>query len=104
MILWINKASLHNKWFVFFVPENMLQLSQILTMQVTYVALHLTFASIDPSKPALKRMVFLTMYYFTSHITSSMCVDPESFVRGGPTLTFFVFFIVDEGRENPNTT
>ena len=31
----------------------------------------------------------------------SLCADPESFVRGGPTLTFF---LVDEGREDPNTT
>ena len=30
------------------------------------------------------------------------CVDPESFVRGGPTLT--MFFLVDEGREDPSTT
>ena len=29
-------------------------------------------------------------------------VDPESFVRGGPTLTTFV--LVDGGREVPNTT
>ena len=29
------------------------------------------------------------------------CVDPENFVRGGPTLTFF--FLVDEGWEDPNT-
>ena len=26
------------------------------------------------------------------------CADPESFVRGGPTLKFFIL----EGRENPN--
>ena len=35
------------------------------------------------------------------------CVDPESFVRGGPTLTTFFFsflFLVDEGRVYPNTT
>ena len=30
------------------------------------------------------------------------CADPESFVRGGPTVTG-VFF-VDEGRRDPNTT
>ena len=32
--------------------------------------------------------------------------DPESFVRGGPTLTKFLFFhfSVDESREDPNTT
>ena len=28
--------------------------------------------------------------------------DPESFVRGGPTLT--TFFLVDVGREDPSTT
>ena len=28
------------------------------------------------------------------------CADPESFVRGGPIF----FFLVDEGREDPNTT
>ena len=34
------------------------------------------------------------------------CTDPESFVREGPTLTsFFLFvFLVDEGREDPNTS
>ena len=31
------------------------------------------------------------------------CADPESFVRGGPTLTTF-FQLFDEGREDPNTT
>ena len=30
------------------------------------------------------------------------CMDPEKFVTGGPTLT--VFFLVDEGREDPSTT
>ena len=33
------------------------------------------------------------------------CADPESFVRGGLTLTrFFCCFLVDEGRKDPNTT
>ena len=39
------------------------------------------------------------------------CADPESFVRGVPTLTAFFFFFffllcfsVDEGGEDPNTT
>ena len=35
------------------------------------------------------------------------CADPESFVRGGPTLTiffFFFFFFFYEGRENPITS
>ena len=30
------------------------------------------------------------------------CMDPESFVRGGPTLT--LFFLVDKGKEDLNTT
>ena len=32
------------------------------------------------------------------------CADPESFVRGGPTLTTVFFFLVDEERDDPNTT
>ena len=37
---------------------------------------------------------------------SKSCVDPESFVRGGPTWTgfFWWFSLVDEGRKDPNTT
>ena len=35
----------------------------------------------------------LNVYFFA-------CRDPESFVRGSPTLTKFSFFIVNEGREN----
>ena len=34
------------------------------------------------------------------------CADPENFVRGGPTLTgffLFVFFLVHDGRDDPNT-
>ena len=30
------------------------------------------------------------------------CADPDSFARGGPALT--TFFLVDEGRKDPNTT
>ena len=30
------------------------------------------------------------------------CADPESYVRGGPTLT--LIFVVDEGSEDQNTT
>ena len=34
-----------------------------------------------------------------------LCVNPESFVRLGPTLTtFFSLFLFDEGREDPNAT
>ena len=31
------------------------------------------------------------------------CADSESYARGGPTLTF-IFFLVDKGREDQNTT
>ena len=41
------------------------------------------------------------MLYNLSKIS---CADPESFIRGGPTLTFFVCYLVDEGREDPNIT
>ena len=35
----------------------------------------------------------------------SACADPESCVREGPTLTtFFYFFLVEEGRDDPNST
>ena len=33
----------------------------------------------------------------------STCADPESFVTGGPTLILFCF-LIDEGREDINTT
>ena len=40
-----------------------------------------------------------------SHTGTCTCVDPDSFVRGGPNLaTFFfcfVFFLLDEGRQDP---
>ena len=34
------------------------------------------------------------------------CADPESFVRGGPTLTFYFCFLFfsDEERNDSNTT
>ena len=38
-----------------------------------------------------------------SILSAITCADPESFVRGGPTLTAF-FFLVDEGREDQNNT
>ena len=33
----------------------------------------------------------------------SVCADPESFAREGPTLTCFLY-VFDEGREDPNST
>ena len=40
--------------------------------------------------------------------TRCVCMDPESYARGGPTLTAFFYFIffllVDEGRKDPNTS
>ena len=37
-------------------------------------------------------------------MTTIACADPESFVRGGPNLTFFFCFLVVDGREDRNTT
>ena len=39
---------------------------------------------------------------FYAYSIDATCLDPESYVRGGPTLT--LFFLVDEGREDQNTT
>ena len=38
-----------------------------------------------------------------AELTPEACAGSESFVRGGPSLTTF-FFFVDEGREDPNST
>ena len=32
------------------------------------------------------------------------CADPESIVRGGPTLNVFCLFLVDEGRYDSNAS
>ena len=37
----------------------------------------------------------------TACVSFASCADPESFVRGGPTLTMF---LVNKGRKDPNTT
>ena len=41
------------------------------------------------------------MFVSAQICTYKTCADPESIVRGGPTLTTF---LVDEGREDPNAT
>ena len=49
----------------------------------------------------------MQLSYHTPDGMYRSCADPESFVRGGPTLTtffFLLFFLVDEGREDPSTT
>ena len=56
--------------------------------------------------------VFGVLETFTilSYHQDSTCADPESFFRGGPLnfdnvfLFCFFVFLVDEGREDPNTT
>ena len=48
--------------------------------------------------------LFCRVYFIGNHCTKyELCADPESFVRGGPTLTTF---LVDEGRgsKDQNTT
>ena len=44
--------------------------------------------------------------YTTNSCRGYSYADPERFVRGGPTVTFFVVvgFLLDEGREYQNTT
>ena len=44
-----------------------------------------------------------------AELTPIACADPDSLVRGGPSMTSFFFFcffffLVDEGREDPNST
>ena len=41
--------------------------------------------------------------FFCPEMKEGSCADPESFDRGGPLLTMFYFLVV-EGREDPNTT
>ena len=38
----------------------------------------------------------------TRKLVQLICAEPESFVRGGQTVT--LFFLVAEGREDPNAT
>ena len=54
-------------------------------------------------EPAHQSLLGLPSYYLD--VIYSMWIsseDPENFVRGGPTLT--TVFLVEEGREYPNTT
>ena len=46
----------------------------------------------------------MCFFYLVNNTDS--CADPESFVRGGPTdnVSLLLFFLVDEGRKDPNTT
>ena len=39
---------------------------------------------------------------FAAEYVLLSCADPESFVRGCPTLT--ISFLVDDGRKDPSTT
>ena len=55
------------------------------------------------SYQCLSDVIIQLMHSFEVNIRICPCADPESFVRGGPTLTTF-FFSVDEGREDQNTT
>ena len=38
------------------------------------------------------------------HYYESACANPENFVRGGPNLITCIFFLVDEGIEDPSIT
>ena len=43
------------------------------------------------------------MAQLVEHSTGT-CTDPDNFVRVGPNLITFFFFLVDEGIEDPNIT
>ena len=66
--------------------------------------MHLTLSTLaEPKSFQLAQMlqnVLLWQYLclFMKHVKTF--ADPESFARGGPTLTFFP----DEGKEDPNST
>ena len=45
---------------------------------------------------------YINIFLIAPLLSDVSCVDPERFVGGGPTLT--TFFLVDEGRDDPNTT
>ena len=47
------------------------------------------------------KSVFCKQAVILNLIAAQSCPDPESFVRGGPNLTYF---LIDEGKEAPNTT
>ena len=44
-----------------------------------------------------------THLLFGTEMALDSCADPESFVKGGPTLTTF-FFKVDEEKKDPHST
>ena len=45
----------------------------------------------------------VSSHHWPSSETLHSCADTESFVRGGPTMTR-LFVLLDERREDPNTT
>ena len=50
------------------------------------------------------RMAVNKMHIAKQHNKSIPCAYPSGFVRGGPTLTAFFFYLVEEGREDTITT
>ena len=58
-----------------------------------------TFHMVRNECTCFSEQFYIILLFFSY---DSTCADPECFVRGGPTLTGF--FIVDKGREDPNTT
>ena len=61
-----------------------------------------TYTIDDQQSIALRRLHSLTRIIVVgTKISPDICADPGSFVRGGPILALF---LVDEGREDPNTT
>ena len=61
-------------------------------------------SSIDAELSTSRMSRLSHIEHSTGWIAQMACADPESFVRGGPTLTLFFLFFYDEGREDQNTT
>ena len=58
--------------------------------------IHITIGSLRNTGPEPLKITKLPRQHPTLNVESSTCADPESFVRGGPTLTkrFFLFCFV----------
>ena len=65
----------------------------------------MTLKTISPEEVKIcKEYNMMGIFSFLTFIFLRLetCTNPESFFRGGPTSTTFIFFLVDEGREDSN--
>ena len=72
----------------------------------------LNFYGIVNTRPPIQTLIVRSKHIESGSIyahwqympTGISGADPESFIRGGPTLITFISFLVDERRDDPNTT